>query len=322
MPHTSDQIDFQGHLAQFPKPSSPMHAVTALGDKSISPLTTRRKGQKTRIMSILNVTPDSFSDGGQNNPRDLENLKKTILSHIRAGADIFDVGGQSSRPNAPSIETSEEIERVAPVIECIRSIPEAQNIPISIDTYRSSVAKVAVSAGASIVNDISAGALDPAMLPTVAELGCTLCLMHMRGNPTTMTQQANYPIGVVQAVEKELLERLNAAQRSGVRRWRIILDPGIGFAKHSNHNIALLRDFAKLRKSTNFQNIPWLVGTSRKGFIGSITNVKEPKDRIWGTAAAVTAAISGGADVVRIHDVAEMGLVSRMADAIWKTVDP
>ena len=136
-----------------------------------------------------------------------------------------------------------------------------------------------------------------------------------------MAQQANYPDGVVQAVEQELLVRLDAAQEAGVRRWRIILDPGIGFAKNSQQNLELLRNFAKLKSSAGFQNIPWLIGTSRKGFIGRITNVREPKDRIWGTAAAVAAAIHGGADIVRVHDVAEMGLVSKMADAIWNPVN-
>ena len=298
-----------------------MYAVTALSD-SLTPLYTNKKGQNTRIMSILNVTPDSFSDGGQNNPQDQSSIRKSIISQIEAGADIIDVGGQSSRPNAPSVETEEELSRVIPVIECIRSLPEAQNIPISIDTYRSSVAKAAVSSGASIVNDVSAGCLDLKMLPTVAELGCTLCLMHMRGSPTTMMHFNNYPNGIIQAVGKELLDRLDAAQRTGIKRWRVILDPGFGFAKNSQQNLELLRNFAKVRSTVGLQSIPWLSGISRKGFVGRITNVQEPKDRVWGTAAAVTAAIHGGVDIVRVHDVAEMSLVSKMADAIWKSAKP
>lgn len=273
-------------------------------------------------MSILNVTPDSFSDGGQNNPQDQSSIRETVISQIEAGADIVDVGGQSSRPNAPSVETEEELSRVIPVIKCIRALPEARNISISIDTYRSSVAKAAVSAGASIVNDISAGCLDPKMLPTVAELGCTICLMHMRGTPTTMMRLNNYPDGIIETVGKELSDRLNTAQRAGIRRWRVILDPGFGFAKSSEQNLELLRNFAKVRSVVGLQNIPWLSGISRKGFIGRVTNVEEPKDRIWGTAAAVTAAIHGGADIVRVHDVEVMSLVSKMADAIWKPANP
>ena len=321
MPDKSRQASFQDFLARLPNTTPPMYAVTALSDSS-PPLYTNKKGQGTRIMSILNVTPDSFSDGGQNNPQDWSRIRETVISQIEAGADIVDVGGQSSRPNAPSIETEEEISRVIPVIECIRSLPEAHGIPISIDTYRSSVARAAVGAGASIINDISAGYLDPKMLPTVAELGCTLCLMHMRGSPTSMMHLNNYPNGIIETVGEELLDRLNAAQRAGIRRWRLILDPGFGFAKNSEQNLELLRNFTKIRSTVGLQSIPWLSGISRKGFIGRITNVLEPKDRVWGTAAAITAAIHGGVDIVRVHDVAEMSLVSKMADAIWKPANP
>lgn len=271
-------------------------------------------------MSILNVTPDSFSDGGMNRPEDPENLKGTIASHIAAGATIIDVGGQSSRPDAPDVTAEEEIGRILPAIEAIRSLAEADGIAISVDTYRASVAEAAINAGADIINDISAGLLDPDMLPMVARLGCTYIMMHMRGTPATMTSAENcsYPNGLISTVVSELTARLDAAEAAGIRRWRIILDPGIGFAKTQGQNLKLLRDFRDLRTQWRFTGIPWLVGTSRKSFIGRITGVTEAHERSWGTAATVTAAIQGGADIVRVHDVGEMAKVAKMADAIWR----
>lgn len=197
-------------------------------------------------------------------------------------------------------------------------MPEAKNVAVSIDTYRADVAAEAVCAGAHIVNDVSAGLMDDAMLPTVAKLGCTVCLMHMRGTPETMNSLAHYPDGVVETVGRELLARVKAAEDAGIRRWRIILDPGIGFAKKQEHNLELLRRLNELRRYPGLQGLPWLVGTSRKAFVGRITGVKEAKERVWGTAATVTAAIQGGADIVRVHDVQEMAQVAKMADAVWR----
>lgn len=274
----------------------------------------------THIMSILNVTPDSFSDGGVNVPTDETNLRAIIQSHIRAGATIIDIGGQSSRPNAPDVSASEEIQRVLPAIKIIKSLPEASHIAISIDTYRATVAEAAVQAGAHIVNDISAGLLDPEMLPTVARLGCTVCLMHMRGTPATMTSKENcsYPDGIIETVANELLDRIQAAEEAGIRKWRIILDPGIGFAKTQEQNLEILRRQGELRDWPGLRGLPWLVGSSRKGFIGKITGVKSARERTWGSAATVTAAVQGGADVVRVHDVDEMVKVAKMSDAIWR----
>jgi dihydropteroate synthase len=283
--------------------------------------------RKTRIMSILNTTPDSFSDGGIN-ALDMQSLRKTAATHIAAGATIIDVGGQSSRPNAPDVTAEEEISRVLPAIAAIRSLPEAEKVAISVDTYRASVAEVAVKAGAHIVNDISAGTMDPQMLSTVARLGCTYIMMHMRGTPATMQSAENcvYPEGVHGDVHNELSSRVAAAIASGVRKWRIVIDPGIGFAKNQEHNLALLyrplvrRDYddRKTHKASRLRAMPQLFGCSRKGFIGKITGVAEPKDRIWGTAAAITASIAGGADIVRVHDVKEMVQVAKMADAIYR----
>ncbi|KAK0289131.1 trifunctional dihydropteroate synthetase [Friedmanniomyces endolithicus] len=274
----------------------------------------------TRVMSILNVTPDSFSDGGKNDPTEDEALKATILSHIASGATIIDVGGQSSRPNAPDITADDELARILPAIAAIKSLPEAAHIAISIDTYRAAVASAAVQAGAHIINDISAGTLDPDMLSTIARLGCTYVMMHMRGTPATMQDPENlaYPFGLIHTICVEIRARLDAAQAAGIRRWRIILDPGIGFAKTPEQNVEILRGLPALVGYRGLENIPWMVGSSRKGFIGKITGVEVAKERSWGTAATVTAAVQGGASVVRVHDVGEMAQVVKMADAMYR----
>lgn len=266
-------------------------------------------------MAILNLTPDSFSDGGCHDPK---NLTQTILRIARSGASIIDIGGQSTAPGREEVSAEEEAARVSPAIELIRSLPEARHLVISVDTYRASVAEKAVAAGADIINDVSAGLLDPDMLSTMARLGKTVCLMHMRGTPLTMTQLTSYPEGLIPTVASELLSRIAAAEAAGVRRWRIILDPGIGFAKTAEQNLELLRRLDELRYWPGLEALPWLVGSSRKGFIGKITGIREPSDRVWGTAATVAAAVQGGADVIRVHDVAEMALVAKMSDAIWR----
>lgn len=269
-------------------------------------------------MSILNVTPDSFSDGGNNYDIDNATLTATIRSHITAGATIIDIGGQSTRPGAEQVSPEEELARVLPAVEIIRSLPEAENIAISIDTYHASVARAAIEAGADIINDVSAGQLDPLMLSTVAELGCNICLMHMRGTPETMNTLTDYePRGVVSTVSSELSQRVQEAQAAGIRRWRIMVDPGIGFAKTRDQNIALIRRLRYLRQSRGLWGLPWLVGVSRKAFIGKITGVEEPENRVGGTAAVVTASIMQGANIVRVHDVEIMAQVAKMADALY-----
>jgi 2-amino-4-hydroxy-6-hydroxymethyldihydropteridine diphosphokinase/dihydropteroate synthase len=268
-------------------------------------------------MSILNVTPDSFSDGGNNHDVEEDSLRKTIMDHVDAGASIIDVGGQSTRPGSTQVGSDEELVRVLPAIKLIRSL-NLDNVAISVDTYRADVAEQAIKAGAHIINDVSAGLLDENMLPTAATIDCTICLMHMRGTPETMNSLTDYPDGIVETVGRELLERIRAAEAAGVRRWRIILDPGIGFAKTQDQNLELLRRFDELRQYKGLENFPWLVGTSRKAFIGRITGVQEASERVWGTAASVAAAVQGGADVVRVHDVKEMAQVAKMAEAIWR----
>lgn len=304
-------------LRKLPKPAESLTTITTLGPRAPA-IHALEKTRKTHIMSILNVTPDSFSDGGQNFDLDTETLTNTIKAHIAAGATIIDVGGQSTRPGAVLISAELELGRVLPVIQLIRSLPEAEKVAISVDTFYASVAEASVAAGADIINDVSAGLMDREMLPTVARLGCTICLMHMRGDPATMANLTEYPNGLLTDVSNELSARVRAAEAAGIRRWRIILDPGIGFSKTTEQNLQLLRLMSALRASPDLYGCPWLVGTSRKAFIGKITGVKEPKDRLLGTAVAVSHAISGGADIVRVHDVPEMAQVAKLTDAIWR----
>lgn len=300
------------------------------GDLSMFPLTPLGPGcealrsldslRRTHVMSILNVTPDSFSDGGDNQPTHMDALRRTIALHIAEGATIIDIGGQSSRPNALDVTAEEEIARILPAIEIIKSMPEAKHITISIDTYRAAVAEAAINAGAHVINDISAGLLDSEMLSTVARLGCTYIMMHMRGTPATMQQLENttYQHDLVHTIASELSQRLAAAEKAGIRRWRIVLDPGVGFAKTAEQNAELLGRFGELRNHPKLRTYPWLVGSSRKGFIGKITGAEDPKDRVEGTAATVTAAVAGGAEIVRVHDVEKMVRVVKMADAMYR----
>ena len=297
-----------------------------------APLQAYKPDRKTHVMAILNMTPDSFSDGGVHTPSDPSSLAETIRSVIAAGATMLDVGGQSTAPHRPQVSEEEELSRVLPAIALIRSLPEGQNVIISVDTYRAGVAEAAVQAGADMINDVSAGTLDPAMLSTMARLGKTVCLMHMRGTPATMNSLNDYSSdtdgdsgpagltgdGLIPGIARELLERVAAAEAAGIRRWRIVLDPGLGFAKLGEQNLSILRHLHELRSWPGLQGLPWLGGSSRKGFIGRITGVPKPAERIWGTAATVAAAVEGGADIVRVHDVREMAQVVTMADAIWR----
>ncbi|KAI1461563.1 Dihydropteroate synthase [Annulohypoxylon moriforme] len=303
--------DYLNELPETPEPLSTLTPICA----SVEPLNALKATRKTQVMAILNITPDSFSDGGIHTP---DSLRDTIMAYVRGGATIFDIGGQSTAPGTLEVSAQEEMDRVLPVIELIRSLPETRDVAISIDTYRASVAEAAVKAGADIVNDVSAGLMDPDMLPTMARLGKTVCLMHMRGNPSTMSKLNEYPDGIIPTIAQELLERVAAAEAAGIRRWRIILDPGLGFAKVGEQNLQLLRHFDELRNWPGLEGLPWLVGSSRKSFIGKVTGVPKPMDRVFGTAATVTAAVQGGADIVRVHDVVEMGQVVKMADAIWR----
>jgi 2-amino-4-hydroxy-6-hydroxymethyldihydropteridine diphosphokinase/dihydropteroate synthase len=275
----------------------------------------------THIMAILNLTPDSFSDGNIHSSTNIQALEKTVQDFIKSGATVIDIGGQSTRPNAEKVSPAKELERILPAIKHVRSMPEAKNIAVSVDTFYATVAEEAIAAGADIINDVTAGEEDPLMFATVARLQKTIILMHMRGTPQTMTQLTQYPDGVINGVGRELSKRVEAAKAAGILPWRIILDPGIGFAKTQDQNLELLRRLDDLRAFQGLAGFPWLVGTSRKGFIGKITGVAKADERAWGTAAAITASIKGGADIVRVHDVAQMTQVAKMADAMFRVED-
>ena len=265
-------------------------------------------GDRTFLMGVLNVTPDSFSDGGEfNQPLCALNQAQALAA---AGADIIDVGGQSTRPGAEQISVEAELERVLSVIKIIR--PKI-NIPISVDTTRAIVAKAAVDAGADMVNDISGGTFDSSMFSTVASLNVPLVLMHIRGTPQTMQQMTDYQ-DVIEEISNFLYQQITAAITAGIKREKIIIDPGIGFAKKLEQNLEIFRRLTELKKL----NCPILVGPSRKSFIGHILNQPDPKARVWGTAAACCAAIFNGADILRVHDVEQMRDISMVADAIWR----
>ncbi|KAL4863871.1 hypothetical protein BDV12DRAFT_20977 [Aspergillus spectabilis] len=317
--HTTTYLS---HLHSLPPPTPTPIATTHISP-NFPPLRSTDPNRRTHIMAILNLTPDSFSDGGAHPPTDLETLTTTVRSFINSGATIIDIGGESTRPGSVPVGEEEELRRVIPAIRHIRtSIPEAANIAISIDTYRARVAEEACAVGADIINDVSAGTLDPAMLSTAARTGKAIILMHMRGSPSTMTKLTEYPHGVITDVATELRSRIAAAEAAGIRRWRMILDPGLGFAKNQPEDLTILRDLGQFRtEARGLEYFPWLMGPSRKRFIGKLTGVEKASERGWGTAATVTASVAGGADIVRVHDVKEMWQVARVADAIYRGVD-
>jgi len=269
-------------------------------------------GERTLIMGVLNITPDSFSDGGK-----FFSLKRAVdgaLAMERAGADILDIGAESTRPGSAGISAAEELQRLLPVLEALRT---HLKIPISVDTQKASVAEIALGAGAAILNDISGLKNNPRLAKVAAKFGLPLVLMHMRGTPRTMQKQP-FAKNVLKDVIAGLRHSIAIARRAGVRRSQIILDPGIGFGKSFRQNYELLARLPELAKL----GYPLLVGTSRKGFLGATlaTHGKPapPEARIWGTAATVTASILGGAHIVRAHDVAEMAQVAKVADALLR----
>lgn len=273
-----------------------------------------RWGDRTLVMGILNLTPDSFSDGGRYEAPEAA-LRQARLLH-RQGADLLDLGGQSTRPGATEIDAEAEIARVLPALRRILASlppPAAGGPLLSIDTFRAPVAAAALAAGAHWINDVSAGRRDPDLLAVVAAAYRPCVLMHSRGDSRTMDGLASYG-DVVAEVRQELLRATDRALAAGVRPERILWDPGLGFAKTTAHNLALLRGLALLRA----EGFPLLVGPSRKRFIGEVLAEPRPRARLWGTAAVCGQAIAAGADVLRVHDVAPIVQTARMADALWR----
>lgn len=309
--HPLTSTAFKHHLAAIPAPppgTPPLRTFVQISPTT-PPLDPSNPSRDTLIMAVLNLTPDSFSDGGKNHP---ENLLETVRSFTDAGADIIDIGGQSTRPGARDVGEEEELRRIIPAIEAIRAA--GIDIPISVDTYRANVARKSIAAGANLINDISAGLLDSSMLSTVADLNVPIVLMHTRGTPETMNSLTQYD-DLITDIVAELDSRLKAAEDAGIRRWNILLDPGLGFAKTMEQNLECIRRLAEL---TGNSALPWVLGPSRKRFVGTVTKVDNAGERQWGTAGAVAACVAGGADVVRVHDVAEMKKVVDMAVAIWR----
>jgi dihydropteroate synthase len=266
-------------------------------------------GERCLVMGILNVTPDSFADPGPlRDPADAVAAARRLEAE---GADLIDIGGESTRPGAEPVSADEELSRVLPVL---RALQGRIGIPISIDTYKAEVARAAVAAGAAIVNDVSGLRHDPALASAVAECGAALILMHTRGRPATMYADAEYT-DVMAEVTEELRDSMQTALDAGVPLERLIVDPGVGFAKRRSHSYGVL---ARLPELAAALDRPVLVGPSRKSFLRDAVGDRPAPDRDWGTAAAVTAAVLAGAHMVRVHAVAEMVQVVRVSEEIRK----
>jgi dihydropteroate synthase len=262
-------------------------------------------GARTLVVGVLNVTPDSFSDGGRH--YDAGRAIDHALQMESDGADIIEVGGESTRPGAGPVSAREELARIGPVLS---GLAGRLRVPVALDTYKSEVASAAIDLGAAILNDVSALRFDPALADVAARERTPLVLMHMRGDPATMQVIAPSP-DIFAEIESDLRKAISEASRRGVSPGRIIIDPGIGFGKTLEQNLAILNNLDRFESL----DLPLMIGTSRKSFIGRLTG-RLADERIFGTAASVAIAIARGAHLVRVHDVREMAEVARIADAI------
>ncbi len=262
-------------------------------------------GQRTHVMGVLNVTPDSFSDGGKYlNP---DNAIAHAKELVAQGADIIDIGGESSRPGSEPITVEEELDRILPVLE---GLLDEVAVPLSVDTYKAQVAEAALRLGAHIINDISGLRFDPDMAPLIAQYGVPVVIMHIRGTPQNMQQHPSYT-SLMGEITEYLQQGIELACTAGINPEQIIIDPGIGFGKTVDHNLHIINRLSELKCLGK----PIMVGTSRKSFIGQVLGAA-PEQRQAGTAASVSCAISKGAHIVRVHDVASMVRVARLTDAI------
>ena len=264
-------------------------------------------GKKTYLLAVLNVTPDSFFDGGRF--FDFNAAYRRAWEVVEQGADFLDIGGLSTRPGSEPVEETEELRRTIPLIEKLTK--ESYPIPISIDTYRSGVAEKALSAGAELVNDISGLGFDPQMVSLVAQKNCPVVIMHIKGTPQTMQENPQYD-DVVEEVYRYFQERVALAQNAGVQSEYIILDVGIGFGKRFEDNLKLLFYHSRFKEL----GLPLLLGVSRKSFIGKILGERPPEGRLYGSLAAAAWGAVSGADILRVHDVAETKDLLKILQAI------
>ncbi len=278
------------------------HDVWKVGERTL------RFAQRPHIMGILNVTPDSFSDGALF--LDPEKAVERALEMEEEGADSIDIGGESTRPFAPPVNEVQELRRVIPVIERLAG---RLRVPISIDTYKATVAQEAIRAGAEIVNDISGCTFDPGMFDVVSSSSAGLIIMHTRGMPAEMQRNTTYS-AIIPEIVRFLRERISAAEACGISIQRIVVDPGIGFGKSLEGNLEILRNLDQFSVLSR----PILVGTSRKAFIGTILG-RESGDRAFGTAATIALAVAKGASILRVHDVRQMRDVAIMASAVMRS---
>ena len=258
-------------------------------------------GKRTYIMGILNVTPDSFSDGGKFN--EINEALKHAKEMIKDGVDIIDIGGESTRPGHKYVEADEEIQRVVPVI---KELKKEINVPISIDTYKAKVAEEALKLGVEMINDVWGLKKDKEMANVVAKYNACVCIMHNQDG-------TDYDKDIIESMKESLQESIELALNAGVNKDKIVLDPGIGFGKTFEQNLEVLKRMEEL----NDLGYPILLGTSRKSVIGNVLNV-EPKDRLEGTIATTVLGIRDGVDIVRVHDVKENLKAAKMADAIYR----
>ena len=272
-------------------------------------------GDRPAVMGVINLTPDSFSDGGRFNRVDL--ALNEASRQLLQGAQVLDLGAQSTRPGAVDVGSKEELSRLLPCLQSIRAAHP--KVILSIDTFRASVARTALEAGADWINDVSGGRRDPAMLPLIADAGCPYVLMHSRGDSQTMDNCTDYGAqGVVAGVLQELRLSTDRALQAGLSREQLIWDPGLGFAKTTDQNLQLIQQLEDLQHD----GIPLLLGPSRKRFIGAVLDQPRAKARIWGTAAVCARAVEAGVHVVRVHDVGQISQVVTMAVAVARQGSP
>ncbi|MBC8318264.1 MAG: dihydropteroate synthase [Desulfobulbaceae bacterium] len=276
-----------------------------------TPHTTLDLNSRVHVMGILNVTPDSFSDGGRlTSQTDLLNQAETM---IQDGADILDIGGESSRPFAEEVATEEELHRVIPAITAIR---KRFSTPISIDTTKAEVARQALEAGADIINDISAFQSDPGIVDIALQYDVPVIIMHMQGTPRTMQVNPSYD-DVIGEIRSALAERIDWAEERGLSRNKIIVDPGIGFGKTIGHNLTILKNLSQFSQL----GCPILVGHSRKAFIGSLLDIKDPTSRDDATSVLSALCVQSGVSILRVHDVGKTIQAVKLAEAVLKAVD-